>query len=119
MGQVELEGMPEAATLRLVASDGQVFVACGHSLVWRYDADDKGMRNLAIVALTDAGRRVPARHENLTVTGHQPQRRRLRHALQFNLTHTKDSTTSQPISGQDRRKKSPAHRADHHLLEEV
>jgi hypothetical protein len=27
-------------------------------LVYRYEADDIGMRNLAIVALTDAGRRV-------------------------------------------------------------
>jgi len=58
MGQVELDGMPEAGTLRLAASDGQVVVACGHSLLYRYDADDLGMRNLAIVALTDAGRRI-------------------------------------------------------------
>jgi transposase len=56
--QVELDGMPEMATLRLVAGDGQVVVTCGHSLLYRFDADDKGMRNLAIVALTDAGRRV-------------------------------------------------------------
>jgi transposase len=56
MGQAELDGMPEVATLRLMASDGQVLVTCGHSLLYRYDADDKGMRNLAIVALTDAGR---------------------------------------------------------------
>jgi transposase len=70
MGQVELEGMPEAATLRLVTSDGQVFVAYGRSLVWRYDADDNGMRNLAIVALTDAGRRIDevARVFGLTAT---------------------------------------------------
>lgn len=58
MDQIELDGMPRAATLRLVASDGQVFVSCGDSLVCRYDADDKGMRNLVIVALTDAGRRI-------------------------------------------------------------
>ena len=58
MDQVELEGMPRAATLRLVSSDGLVLVSCGDSLVCRYDADDKGMRNLMIVALTDAGRRI-------------------------------------------------------------
>ena len=27
-------------------------------MVYRYEADDIGMRNLAIVALTDAGRRI-------------------------------------------------------------
>src|SRR5665647_3205364 len=70
MDQAELEGMPVAATLRLVASDGQVFVACGHTLVCRYDADDNGMRNLVIVALTDAGRRIDevARVFGLTAT---------------------------------------------------
>ena len=53
-----LEGMPEPAVLRRHASDGQVLVTCGRSLLYRYDAGDSGMRNLAIVALTDAGRRV-------------------------------------------------------------
>ena len=50
--------MPEPGVLRLHASDGQVLVTCGRSLLYRYDAGDTGMRNLAIVALTDAGRRV-------------------------------------------------------------
>ncbi len=50
--------MPEPAVLRLHASDGLVVVTCGRSVLYRYDADDTGMRNLAIVALTDAGRRV-------------------------------------------------------------
>ena len=58
MDQIELDGMPRAATLRLASSDGLVLVSCGDSLVCRYDADDKGMRNLMIVALTDAGRRI-------------------------------------------------------------
>ena len=44
--------------LRVHASDGQVLVTCGRSLLYRYEAGDTGMRNLAIVALTDAGRRV-------------------------------------------------------------
>ena len=58
MGQIALEGMPEPEVLRLHTSDGQVLVTCGRSLFYRYDALDTGMRNLAIVALTDAGRRV-------------------------------------------------------------
>ena len=58
MVQDALEGMPEPAVLRLHASDGQVVVTWGRSVLYRYDADDTGMRNLAIVALTDAGRRV-------------------------------------------------------------
>ena len=58
MVQDALEGMPEPAVLRLHASDGLVVVTCGRSVLYRYDADDTGMRNLAIVALTDAGRGV-------------------------------------------------------------
>src|SRR5674476_157636 len=70
MGQIELEGMPRAATLRLVASEGQVLVAWGNSLVCRYESDDNRMRNLVIVALTDAGRRIDevARVFGLTAT---------------------------------------------------
>ena len=62
--------MPEPAVLRLVTSDGQVLVTWGHALVYRYEAEDIGMRNLAIVALTDAGRRVDevARVFDLTAT---------------------------------------------------
>ncbi len=44
--------------LRLHASDGQVLVSCGRSVLYRFEVGDTGMRNLAIVALTDAGRRV-------------------------------------------------------------
>ena len=50
--------MPEPAVLRLHAGGGQVLVTWGPALVYRYEAEDLGMRNLAIVALTDAGRRV-------------------------------------------------------------
>src|ERR1019366_137407 len=53
-----LGGMPQPAVLRLHASDGQVLVTWGRTLVYRYEAEDLGMRNLAIVAWTDAGRRV-------------------------------------------------------------
>lgn len=58
MDQGELEGMPEPDVLRLRTSDGQVLVTCGRTLVYRYEAGDTGMRNLAIVALTDAKQRV-------------------------------------------------------------
>jgi transposase len=50
--------MPDPAVLRAHTGNGQVVVWCGRSVLYRYDADDVGMRNLAIVALTDAGRRV-------------------------------------------------------------
>src|SRR5660397_294007 len=46
--------MPESAVLRVLSSAGQTMVAFGRMLVYRYDSDDLGMRNLAIVALTDA-----------------------------------------------------------------
>ena len=70
MDQGELEGMPEPAALRLATSDGQVLVTWGQALVYRYEVEDIGMRNLAIVALTDAGRRVDevARVFDLTAT---------------------------------------------------
>jgi len=58
MGQAELEGMPEPAVLRVHTSDGLVLVTVGRALMYRYEVGDTGMRNLAIVALTDAGRRV-------------------------------------------------------------
>ena len=50
--------MPEPVVLALVVCDGRCLVSVGRSLVYRFDVDDIGMRNLAIVALTDAGRRV-------------------------------------------------------------
>ena len=40
MVQDALEGMPEPAVLRLHASDGQVLVTWGRSVLYRYDADD-------------------------------------------------------------------------------
>ncbi len=58
MDHTTLEGMPEPGVLRLHASDGHVLVTCGRLLLYRYDTGDTGMRNLAIVALTDAGRRI-------------------------------------------------------------
>src|SRR5664280_870383 len=50
--------MPESTVLRVLSSGGQTMVSFGRMLVYRYDSDDLGMRNLAIVALTDAGQPV-------------------------------------------------------------
>jgi len=58
MVQDALEGMPEPGVLRRHTSDGQVLVTCGRSVLYRLEVGDTGMRNLAIVAMTDAGRRV-------------------------------------------------------------
>lgn len=62
--------MPQPGVLALGTCDGQVLVTCGRALLYRYDVADSGMRNLAIVALTDAGRRVDevARVFGLTAT---------------------------------------------------
>ena len=51
----ELAGMPEPWRLERVEGGGQVFVYRGPDLFAHYDADDLGMRNLAIVGLTNAG----------------------------------------------------------------
>ena len=50
--------MPEPVVLARMVCDGWCLVSVGRSLVYRFDVDDIGMRNLAIVALTDAGRRI-------------------------------------------------------------
>lgn len=50
--------MPEPGVLRRMVEDDLCVVLFGRSVVYRYDVADIGMRNLAIVALTDAGRRV-------------------------------------------------------------
>jgi len=56
--QAGFDGMPEPGALRRIVEAGHCVVVFGRSVVYRYDVDDVGMRNLAIVALTDAGRRV-------------------------------------------------------------
>jgi hypothetical protein len=52
---VELAGMPEAVMLRRTTVDGETTISFGKRLLFRYAEDDTGMRNMAIVALTDAG----------------------------------------------------------------
>src|ERR1700739_2324770 len=47
--------MPEPEELRLLTHDGQVVVASGRWVLFRFAADDTGMRRLAMVALTEAG----------------------------------------------------------------
>jgi hypothetical protein len=47
--------MPEIASLRRVRVGGETTVSFGDRLVFCYQDDDTAMRNLAIVALTDAG----------------------------------------------------------------
>jgi hypothetical protein len=56
--QAELDGMPEPGVLRRMVGAGQCVVVFGRAVLYRFDVADIGMRNLAIVALTDAGRRV-------------------------------------------------------------
>lgn len=51
----ELPGMPEPYSLERHVADGETFITRGPYLAARFDSDDIGMRNLAVVALTDAG----------------------------------------------------------------
>ncbi|MGI8806681.1 MAG: hypothetical protein ACR2KK_02280 [Acidimicrobiales bacterium] len=51
----ELPGMPEPYALERFVAGEETFITRGPHLVWRYDTADIGMRNLAVVALTDAG----------------------------------------------------------------
>ncbi len=54
-GNVAFEGMPERDELRLHRGDGVVTVAWGARVLFRFDEADTGMRNLAMVALAEAG----------------------------------------------------------------
>lgn len=47
--------MPEPAVLRRHSVGGETIVSHGRGVVFRYGDDDVAMRNLAVVALTDAG----------------------------------------------------------------
>jgi len=52
--ELELPGMPRTATLSRRTVDGETVISFGSRLVFRYAENDVGMRNMAIVALTDA-----------------------------------------------------------------
>src|SRR5450759_3822744 len=56
--QGEFDGMPEPGLLRRMVDADQCVVVFGRAVLYRFDVADIGMRNLAIVALTDAGRRI-------------------------------------------------------------
>src|SRR5579859_134743 len=76
-----LEGMPEAADLRVLRSDGQVWVFAGKMALFRFAEDDGGMRNVAVAALRQigfGGRQVAETlglTENYVATLHQRARR--------------------------------------------
>jgi transposase len=67
---LQLGGMPEPAVLRRHGAGGETLISHGRQLVFRYADDDTGMRNMAVVALTDAG--VPGR-EVAAVFGLSPE----------------------------------------------
>ena len=47
--------LPEPSLLRLVSSEGQTVVSFGDKVLLCFARDDVGMRNMAVVSLTDAG----------------------------------------------------------------
>ena len=51
---LELEGIPEPPRLRRYVADGMCVVEYGPQVLFCFKASDKGMRNVAVVAVTDA-----------------------------------------------------------------
>ena len=50
-----LEGMPEAADLRVLRSDGQTWIFAGKAALFRFADGDTAMRNIAVAALRQIG----------------------------------------------------------------
>jgi hypothetical protein len=50
-----LEGMPEAADLRVLRSDGVTWIFAGKTTLFRFADGDAGMRNIAVAALRQIG----------------------------------------------------------------
>ncbi len=50
-----LEGMPEAADLRVLSSDGVTWVFAGKTVLFRFADGDSGLRNVAVAALRQIG----------------------------------------------------------------
>ena len=50
-----LEGMPQAADLQVLRSDGQTWVFAGKTALFRFADGDSGMRNVAVAALRQIG----------------------------------------------------------------
>jgi hypothetical protein len=76
-----LEGMPEAADLRVLRSDGVTWVFAGKMVLFRFADADTGIRNVAVAALRQigfGGRQVAATlglTENYVATLHQRAQR--------------------------------------------
>ena len=50
-----LGGMPEAADLRVLRSDGRTWVFAGKTVLFRFADGDSGLRNIAVAALRRSG----------------------------------------------------------------
>ena len=50
-----LEGMPEAADLRVLRSDGVTWISAGRAVLFRFADGDAGTRNIAVAALRQIG----------------------------------------------------------------
>ena len=50
-----LEGMPDAADLRVLRSDGQTWIFAGTTALFRFADGDTAMRNIAVAALRQIG----------------------------------------------------------------
>jgi hypothetical protein len=76
-----LEGMPQAADLRVLRSDGVTWIFAGKTALFRFADGDGGMRNIAVAALRQigfSGKQVAAAlglTENYVATLHQRARR--------------------------------------------
>ncbi len=76
-----LEGMPEAADLRVLRSDGVRWIFAGKTALFRFADDDTAMRNIAVAALRQigfSGKQVAAAlglTENYVATLHQRAQR--------------------------------------------
>jgi hypothetical protein len=76
-----LDGMPEAADLRVLCSDGVTWVVAGKMTLFRFADADTGMRNVAVAALRQigfSGKQVAAAlglTENYVATLHQRAQR--------------------------------------------
>src|SRR5262245_7525425 len=53
--QAIVEGMSERTDLRLTVHRGHVVVLAGCRALYAFEVDDLGMRNIAVVGLTDLG----------------------------------------------------------------
>jgi hypothetical protein len=53
--QATPQGMPESSDLRRTVHDGRTVLTVGSRVLADYDSDDVGMRNIAVVTLTELG----------------------------------------------------------------